>query len=75
MMKEEFVPVENEVDTSSLEALGEELKAIRHAYAILFTQLSPQIKNGIIYQLNGLSTDAAKRMGRYLSQFTKFEKS
>lgn len=68
-MKEEDIQVNNEVKATSVGELAEELQAMRFAFAVLFTQLSPDVKNGILFQLNEAQPDAAKRLGGFLSQF------
>ena len=74
-MKEENILLNNEVDTSSAEALGEDLKALRFAFAILYTQLEPNVRNGIKYQLDGIEQAAAKRLCTFLNELNDVLKS
>ncbi|WP_262287651.1 hypothetical protein [Pantoea sp. Marseille-Q5743] len=65
---EEFIPINNEVQHGSLDELAEELKAMRFAFAILYTQMPKEVQNGIAYQLNQADQDAAKRLAGFFSQ-------
>lgn len=68
---EGFMPLDNDVKSNNLEELAEELKAMRFAFGILYTQLPKEIKNGIVYQLagEGGEPDSAKRLAEFLKQF------
>lgn len=66
--QEKFVAINNEVQHGNLNELAEELKAMRFAFAILYTQMPKEVQNGIAYQLNETNQDSAKRLADFLSQ-------
>lgn len=66
--KEIFLPMTNEVNAGSLDEIAEELKAMRFAFGILFTQLPETTRNGIIYQLKEAQPDSANRLATFLEQ-------
>ncbi|PKB90891.1 hypothetical protein A8A01_03010 [Ewingella americana] len=67
---ESFMPLNNELKSSTLNELAEEVKAMRFAFGILYSQLPKEIKNGIVYQLsgNGTEPESAKRLAEFLKQ-------
>lgn len=67
---ESFMPLNNDLKSSTLDELAEEVKAMRFAFGILYSQLPKEIKNGIVYQLAGGGTEpeSAQRLAEFLKQ-------